>query len=240
MRLATCFAAPIALAALAVPALGADAVGPFGGHAPQSGGLTSGGYVALRGGITAIQETEFEPASLGVTRVDNEYEDIGGFVSAAAGAAFGATRLEADVTYLRGSIKDHIASVAGVSTRFDADESLGDIDVVTVMANVYYDLDLGFLKPFVGGGIGVGFVSANDYGVTPLAASTPGGVLLDDNDMGLAYQLTAGLAFDVGRATAEVGYRYLGMEAELETLAGAESDFDVNTHNGFVGVRFDF
>ena len=241
MRRTATIAAALALSVLAAPALAADPAPHFGGG-HSSGGMLKGGYLALRGGITAVQETEFDPASLGIARVDNEYEDLNGFASVAAGMAFGATRFEADVSYLRGSVKDHIATAGGTSTRYSSDESFGDLDVVTVMANLYYDLDLGFITPFVGAGLGVGFVSANDYGVTPLVGATPDGVLLNDNDLGLAYQATAGLAFAVGgRATAELGYRFQGVEAELHTLLSDDrEEFDIETHTGFAGIRVSF
>ena len=67
----------------------------------------------------------------------------------------------------------------------------GDLSVVSLMANLYYDVDLGLgLKPYVGGGIGLSRIS--------IATSSSGRQLTDDDDTVFAYQLGAGLGYRIG------------------------------------------
>ena len=207
------------------------------GHAPSKGGF----YAALRGGITAPDDTEFAVGALGIDSVTNHYDDLGGFGTVAAGFGMGGLRLEAELGYFETGIDTHTAVTGGVGTQFDADASFGDLSVVTVMANAYYDIDLGIFAPFVGAGLGIGFVSADEFGVDALVGAIDDGVALDDDDSGFAYQLTAGLGIAVTeQITAEIGYRYQAVMADLEAVTEAESDFDIESHNGFIGVRFGF
>ena len=76
----------------------------------------------------------------------------------------------------------------------------GRIKVLAGLANGYYDFDTGTkLKPFVGAGVGIGQVKLD------------GGAVRDD-DAGLAYQLLTGVAYPItDKLSAQIGYRYLGV-----------------------------
>lgn len=104
------------------------------------------------------------------------------------------------------------------------------------MANALYDIDLeGPVTPYVGGGVGVGFVDV-DY--------SPSGVgIIDDGSAELAWQAMAGVAWALSPA-AEIfaGYRY-----RATTRANVEADlfaaeFEVENRGSTVeaGVRFWF
>jgi opacity protein-like surface antigen len=74
----------------------------------------------------------------------------------------------------------------------------GSISTFAVMANAWIDFDLGMVKPYVGGGVGVAF---NEVSV---------GALLTGQENQLAWQLGGGLNFDVGEKTSlGIGYRYM-------------------------------
>ena len=109
-----------------------------------------------------------------------------------------------------------------------------DIDVLSFMANGYYDLDLnGPLKPYVGVGVGFGFIraeSTNFLGFTD-----------EDTDVGLAYQLMTGVAFDVSpRAALTLGYRYFGTTDPDVSVGGVKFQTEFKSHEFLVGVRFRF
>jgi len=91
-----------------------------------------------------------------------------------------------------------------------------NLDFGTATANAYIDLPLNsVIKPYVGGGVGYGFVNV-DSG--------------HDHD-GLATALTGGITFDVSSIVAiDVGYRY-------RRLWG---DFDLDEHQVTAGLRFKF
>ncbi len=116
---------------------------------------------------------------------------------------------------------------------FAPGESL-NIGVLSIMANGYYDLDLnGPLRPYVGAGLGFGFIEAEgDLGF---------GLVDEDTDIGFAYQLMGGLAFDVSpRAALTLGYRYFGMTDPDVSVAGANFQTEFTSHEFLVGVRFQF
>jgi opacity protein-like surface antigen len=95
---------------------------------------------------------------------------------------------------------------------------LGDdkLDFGTATANAYVDLPLNsVIKPYVGAGVGYGFINA-DSG--------------DDHD-GVAMALTGGVTFDVSSIVAiDVGYRYRRVWG----------DFDLDEHQVMAGLRFKF
>ncbi len=76
----------------------------------------------------------------------------------------------------------------------------GRVKVLAGLANGYYDFDTGTkLKPYIGAGVGIGQVKLD------------GGAVHDD-DTGFAYQLLTGVAYPINdRLSAQVGYRYLGV-----------------------------
>ncbi|EFL90312.1 outer membrane protein [Ahrensia sp. R2A130] len=212
----------------APPAVVSDGVGNF--------------YIAGRGGISLLDDTAFNVGGLGIASVSNEY-DTGYLGVIALGYKYGNNlRAEVEYSYSNFDVDTHTAfDGAGGVTPFTSGQSFGDATGQTVMVSGYYDFDLGRFKPFLGAGIGYGRVEADGYGVTPLAGALPGGVALNDSDSGFAYQATAGLAFEViDGVTAEVGYRYQSIDANLSSVTGAGNDFDFDTHNAFVGLRVGF
>lgn len=106
-----------------------------------------------------------------------------------------------------------------------------DHDTVSVMANVAYDFDLGGkLTPFVIGGLGWARTSATfeDVALIRLEAS------------GLAYQLGAGINYDVADGVKlGVGYRYFAGPA-LDPLAGfgVPELSDGSNHSVLASVTF--
>ena len=117
----------------------------------------------------------------------------------------------------------------------------GDIEAVTVMANLYYDFDLGAyggargaaanLVPFVGGGIGAAFLNAeiDEIGGIPIND--------DEDDTVFAWQVVAGLAYNfTPNVAASVRYAYLATsDPEFD---GVDSEY--SGHNVLAGIRYSF
>jgi opacity protein-like surface antigen len=111
----------------------------------------------------------------------------------------------------------------------------GTITTASLMGNVWLDLDTGSgFTPYIGGGLGIGFVSAtnDDLG-------------LDVDGVGIAYQVGAGVKFDVADNVAlDLGYRFKGINADLSgEFGGGDVDDLSNTlgsHVVQVGVTFGF
>lgn len=112
----------------------------------------------------------------------------------------------------------------------------GSVDTTFLMANIYYDFtQYGAFTPYVGAGVGVGFVNV-DY--------SPSGVgIVDDDDTVLAYQLMAGASYDLSERTAVFAqYRYRATE-DVETQVDLfPASLDVENRGSVIeaGLRFAF
>ena len=118
------------------------------------------------------------------------------------------------------------------------DPAEGSLSTLYLLGNLWYELDTGStVTPYIGGGIGAGYATAdtsfngNSYGYGP------GGV-------GLAYQLGAGVQFGLTDSIAvDVGYRYksiLGVDFDDNDGSGVYTDGDVNSHVLQAGLKLSF
>jgi opacity protein-like surface antigen len=106
----------------------------------------------------------------------------------------------------------------------------GHVSSVNVLANVWYDFNLDtFVDPYIGGGIGIGFVDGN------LSTTNGVGLQFDGDDAGLAYQLGTGLKIGLSpMMDLDIGYRYRGvMDVSFAAGPGIGSPWssdDINVH----------
>jgi opacity protein-like surface antigen len=123
------------------------------------------------------------------------------------------------------------------------DEAQGEVSAMFLIANLWLDLPLGgVMRPYVGGGVGIGRLDAE------ITATTNGSdhVFLDDSDWGFAYQLGAGVAFDMTPTIAvDLGYRFKGINAELDVAvdyffdpALDDPDTHYRSHSAVIGLRW--
>lgn len=183
--------------------------------------------------------------------------DAGYVVSGAIGRGFGANlRGEIELSYQANDIDTHknvsaggIALGAedagvlitgspnlGVTVADLVNDGEGGVDATYVMANLYYDFaPIGPVRPYVGGGLGAGFVDV-DY--------SPSGVgIVKDEATVLAYQVMAGAAFDISERMALFAqYRYRASD-DIETdvdLFDASLNVENRTSALEAGVRIRF
>jgi opacity protein-like surface antigen len=100
------------------------------------------------------------------------------------------------------------------------------------MANVFFDLTArGPITPYVGGGIGIASLSIDDVDVDGIHYYD------SDDEAVFAYQLGAGVAFDMSRNLAlDIGYRFFGTsEADF-----ANSSLEYQSHTVMLGLRFTY
>jgi opacity protein-like surface antigen len=106
-----------------------------------------------------------------------------------------------------------------------------DFSAATALANVY--IDLGTWKgitPYVGAGVGAGYVSLADI-------EWLGADIGDRDGWGLAWALMAGVAVEVApRWQVDVGYRYLSLENV--DLGDAVADMQQSAHEIRLGARY--
>ena len=163
----------------------------------------SGPYIGVRSGIALLQDSD-----LGFTG-DPESDvpplsslltfDEGFAVSGAGGYAFSSgLRLEGEFGYRKfnlDTLRFGLGELDGARGPVDVEAKVdleGDNVGISLMTGAYYDFDLGpGLKPYIGGGIGVFFISVD--------VRERGEQLADDSDAVFAYHLGAGVGYEVSR-----------------------------------------
>jgi opacity protein-like surface antigen len=151
----------------------------------------------------------------------------------AVGYRLNELRVEANVSYRNPDIDS--VTISGTTL-----DGAGDVGALTGMINAYYDANLGLpVRPFVGAGIGIARVNID---------SDPSAVLrVDDDDTAFAWNLMAGVSYDVtNQVTVSAGYRYLHIgdlefNASISGLgSGTLEAKGFASHEVLVGVRYNF
>lgn len=123
----------------------------------------------------------------------------------------------------------------------------GNVSALNLLANIWYDFDRDAdISPYLGAGIGWGFVSAKQTGViaNPFANTTTS-VVLDDSDDGFAFQLGAGLRTKLAPNTwLDLGYRFRGvLDVDLDYMSVSPvigTSTNLFTHTFQVGLTLKF
>ena len=178
----------------------------------------------LSGAIGAHETTDAN-INGGSINVDNDTDaGLAGLVG--LGLQLGTTnwRVELETSYRQSDV-DAISGAAGS----------GDVDALSFVGNVFYDIALTEKVDFYLGG-GVGLADVDYSSVSPVGSST-----LNDNDMGWAWQLGAGAAVAMtDRLKLTLDYRFLNIEdLDFPTSPSvAEVDAEYRDHAVFVGLRY--
>lgn len=173
-------------------------------------------YVGLEAGPAFYMDSELSPGP----GPDLEYE-TGFNVGGVLGAHFlDIARGELAVSYRLADTDD--AGPLPVS---------GDLGVLGVMGNAYLDLELGDdvpVTPYLGFGIGLGAAFA-DF--------RAGSTNVEDEDVVFAYNVLAGVGFDVTEEVVlQVGYRYFATtDPEIQGV-----DVELDIHELVFGARYEF
>lgn len=183
-----------------------------------------GWYASAFGGYT------YMPGNLSVTvgglaLNDNDYTS--GFN---AGGRIGfqsyPLRYEAEVTYMQADLDKLYINYA---SQLGAD---GENSATLAMANIYYDFPemVPAVMPFLGVGIGYGWVDGHFHSVGPAAL-----INYQGNDGVFAYQLMAGLTYNFSENyAANIGYRYVSSDRVQELGKVFEA------HSASIGVIYRF
>lgn len=173
---------------------------------------------------------------------DDEIEFDNGYnVGAAFGYDYGMARLEVEFAHRQNDVDKVTINFDDGTEVFQAD---GDFSATSIMLNGYWDLETGSpVVPYLGGGIGFAYVSANNV---KFFDPTFGSVrYVDDDDNVFAYQLAAGIAVALNPTlTLDLGYRFFGtsnpeFDAEPQ-LAWGGFETEYQSHNVSLGMRINF
>ncbi|ASQ91580.1 porin [Prosthecochloris sp. GSB1] len=155
----------------------------------------------------------------------------------ALGCDYGDYRLEAELGYQQNDVES--LTISGEEGPFDDDEfSLdmeGDISIVSLLGNAYYDIDLGGVELSLTAGVGVAQVNFDDieYADDDDLPFIGDGVL-NEHETTLAYQLGAGLGIPVSDGIMlDARYRYF---ATTDFTIG-EANGNIESHSALLGLR---
>ena len=185
-------------------------------------------YVTFGLGITATDDTSFQVAP---GTIDTEFEDDWNY-SVAYGWKREGYRYEAELVLGEDDVSSHTLNGGA-----PLEGPTGGINMAGLLFNGYYDFSTASaFTPYVGAGLGVAMVEAEGFGV----AGIPD--VLDDDDTVIAYQLMAGIGYDLSeRTNIFAEYRYFGTEsADVTTSVSTGSvatDLDYSINQFRFGVR---
>lgn len=144
-------------------------------------------------------------------------------------------RVGVEVAYSRYDFGD---DYVGTTTGFVGAGESGDLQMVTGVAAAWVNGNLGWVQPYVGGGVGGAWVDAD------LSITNGAGDQIDGDDFGLAAMGGAGLRIPIGSwAELDLGYRFRGVfDINIDSaIAGfTTSDVDIYTHTAQGGINIKF
>lgn len=199
--------------------------------------------VTLPEGTPLGWETEFENGlstslaagfKTGSVRIEVEYARSQNDVDTHSGVFAGDVQLdEVDATVLVKGVTDDL----GVTTGALVANGQGDITANYLFANAMYDLtaDDAPVQPYVGAGIGLGFV-----GVDYSPSDTP---IIDDDETVFAYQVMAGARVPFSGGWSGFGELSYRGTSDVETdigLFGGELDIENRGTILEIGLQYDF
>jgi len=193
-------------------------------------------YVSGNIGIVWLNDATIEPAyDYNYPYQDVEVDfDSGITLLGALGCDYGDYRMEGELGYQSGDI---------TSMTWDGPEALpqdlaGDITVISLLMNGYYDIDLGGIDLYGTAGVGVARVSFEDVQYDdPQLVGEP---LYTEHATTLAYQIGAGLAIPVGDdVMLDARYRYFSTtEFTLDDVNFFENEnTTISSHSALLGLR---
>lgn len=144
----------------------------------------------------------------------------------AAGYNFGAFRIEGELGGQSSDIDRYRLNDYDYGGSYSEKVSSGDMSIASLMGNVYLDfVNPSNVTPYLTAGVGTATVELNDFYTE------------DYDDTVLAYQVGAGLAFQINpHMTIDLKYRYFA--TEKPDFEGLEAD--VASHNVYAGFRYNF
>ena len=186
-----------------------------------------GMYVSGNLGLSIADDTDLSVFGIEFATISF---DPGFTIGGAIGYDYGNIRVEGEIAYHFWDMDE--GTVGPIAPGCPCTGPIdGDASALSFMLNGYYDFQItnSSLAPYLGGGIG----GANINGDIT--------VLGDDSDIVFAYQLMAGIGFEINPSTTlTLGYRYFATtDPEIE-IFGAPVEFTVSSHDFSLGARFMF
>ena len=194
-------------------------------------GFSADKYVSGNIGIVWVQDVDFDPAWEFVIPTPSEKADFDSGITllGAFGCDYGSYRAEAELGYQSGDLNN--VRIDGVALPVSME---GDLTVLSLLANGYYDVDLGGVELYGTAGVGVARVSFDD-----ISLGLIGSPEYTEHATTLAYQIGAGLALPVADdVMIDARYRYFSTtEFTLDDVGIFEENATVSSHSALLGLR---
>jgi opacity protein-like surface antigen len=212
--------------------------------APAEAGNWTGFYIGVTGGANWSDDTDFTVGPFGSSIFTwNSDPDTGYFVGAAIGSDLGqmmsGLRVEGEAGYRSNSVDgvwlDNIAA-SPTTGLLDYDQ-----DTFSVLVNLWLDIPVGGVEPYIGGGIGWADTNAEGSYICVAGGCAGTAIPFDFSDDGFAWQAGAGINFPISpNMKLGVGYRYFeGPEpTAVGPISGLTHDLDNGNHTATVTLTF--
>ncbi|HRQ61501.1 MAG TPA: outer membrane beta-barrel protein [Alphaproteobacteria bacterium] len=182
-------------------------------------------YMAGYMGLNVYKDQDFEATSPAVTKGTMNLDNAPSFAGAIGLRLSRDFRVEAELSYRKADVNQLDFPGAGGGSGGELQQYMGFL-------NLYYDFDIpGKIKPFIGGGLGMGLFSgeANNSAGGPSFANEDTTALMWNAGGGVKYRVKDDTAFSVG-------YRYL----DSTDLSFDDFDIDYSSHEFRIGIEYDF
>ncbi|WP_207460118.1 OmpA family protein [Azospirillum sp. SYSU D00513] len=192
---------------------------------PAGALAAEGFYVGAGAGVNWTRDADLRDLALPGNDATADF-DLGGIANLSAGYATQmGLRGELEFAWRWRNAVDEVsgANLTGLG-------SSGKVNSLAVMANVFYDLDLGIgVKPYIGAGIGGTRVRMKLDGTS-------------DSDYRFAYQGIVGASYDItDNLAATVDYRYFAVTKDPKfDVSGTTIKGEYENHTVMVGLRYAF
>jgi OmpA-OmpF porin, OOP family len=196
-------------------------------------------YVGGEFGAMIVEDMDVDVgATTNAITINHEYGYDGGIF---VGYDFGAFRVEGEVAYKKADLDDYQTTIRlplEGTTFPPGRDAGGSSSAMSFMINGMLDFgDDDGISGFVGGGVGMARVKANNY--RNFANATP---FLDGSDSGLAWQVFAGVRQAISdNMDVTLKYRFFNADkVRLTAFNGAATEHRFRSHSLLGGVTFNF
>ena len=221
-------------------------------------------YVSGFGGVSWMQNMKLDEIYQAVSGNYSSNYDLGSglALTGAIGYDYGSYRLEAEVGYQTNDVKSAVDSIDGIAQVSPYANPLGssryamrgDVSVLSLMGNGYYDFDLGQkVELYATAGVGVAQVSFHNVNNTGYWVVNGESTFHENNNPGFnghettfAWQVGAGIAAPIAdNVKLDLRYRYFATTDF--TLAGDNfapalptGNTNISSHSVLLGLRVGF
>lgn len=203
-----------------------------------SAACAEGPYLAVEGGLYTQQKLDYDFVGL-----DNFFTTgyRNGFaVSGKVGYDWDGLRFELEGAYNQAKLRRFGFNIDGQQLLVqEGDLVTGNLNTASIMANGYWDiLTHGTVRPFIGGGVGVAFVTSDRVGYSGFGAD---GIFLNQTDTAFAFQLMGGMRVKLtNHLLANVSYRYFDVEKVRLDVFSAIASTSLRTSSVLGGITYAF